>query len=268
LTQFTNEGLNVGNSFDNTSINNYAELGSITDRVKDTRPFNLEFDSGDVCFGINFLQCLPAGVLNDSLGDLTGLKSGSPHIACEDIEVCCGWYQYNLSNSACALYRRATILVVIQILQKTVTANTPLLNALQQVQQFIEGRYGYYKMSRHKKSNTVQLWLSNLPSVEDKNLPYIGPSLTFNSGFANLVLDGVYKSKCGYGGRRYTGSLVTKQRQIIFIDEDTNPSVAETFQNTLSFAPESGTPPVPNPIHYSLTKRHFGTLSVNVVIPE
>jgi hypothetical protein len=234
-------------------------------------------------FFIKFLSALPAHALS-GLGQSSIVHptpSSPPVIACGDIEVCCGWYSYTLANQACVLWKKATLLALIHAIKNLNKTDESMINdpqseelilAFSSLQPFIEANLGWYKMTRHVKSNTIQLWLSSLPAVEDQNL--INTQLiSFNSGYANLVLDGVYKKCKSIGGRRYTGALNGSQLTLFKpIDSGKIPAYPEStdFPFPLETKIENGNsfPVSQKTLLASQTSRTFGTLSLNVVIPS
>jgi len=261
ITNFSNDAIGITDS---------VTLGPVSkDKV------NIAFENGNQCFSIQFLPNLPAGALSGLGQSSITTPSSPPTVACGDIEVCCGWYQYTLANAACVLWRKATMLALIAAVQnlggqeQDVTGSdaqsNALIDAFTTLQPFIEGNLGWYKLTRHTKSQTVQLWLSSLPSVEPPSTGNVN-LISFTSGYANLVLDGVYKQCKGssVGGRRYTGALNGSQLSIFEPNKDGSTPQYPVY--TDFNIPTDGAPD--RTLLVSQTSRTFGTLSINVVIPS
>ena len=258
MTNFANDAFGLANDTATT--------------VQGGKAVNIGHDNGNVCFAINFLDKLPAGALPGQSSLTIAPPSSAPTLACGEIEVCCGWYQYTVANNACELFRKASLLVLIEAIENLggVSPQDPsvkaLVDAFSGFRTFIDSNLGYYKLSRHVKSQTAQIWLSNLPSVAPPSLDNVH-LINFTSGYANLVLDGVYKQCKGRGGRRYTGALNGSQLDIFNAAVSPNASEAVPIYPEFTSYPVLS-PPGSNSLFQATNSRSFGTISINVVFPR
>jgi len=241
--------------------------------------WNIGLENGEVCFGIQFLESLD----NINIGGsalIQGLgipnASSAPRRACGDIEVCSGWYQYNVSGSATALLAKAKALAIIdavRILNNGTTTNTQHDLALKAVQSLYENNIGWYKASAFKGSQSLQIWFSHLPVVQNTQQELLDlvdgnvKLFDYNSGFANLVLDGHYKACKGYGGRRYSGALNSSQLNLLSSNGLDDQFIDPVFPDTGNIEPATSPTLFPQTV-YARTQRYYGTLSVNVVMPS
>jgi hypothetical protein len=233
--------------------------------------------TGDVCFGIEFKDCLPLGTLKDvHTKEFITVKSGGVSLGCGEIEYCSGFYKYTTANDTLVQYNRQrnssfakTIISVIKEVAKApllIEAEKDALNnaadGLDSYASLISKGYGIYHFSRRHDSYTAQLWLSNIPDTDNGCLS--GVNLFKNTtAVANLVLDGVYGGKCNkskYGSRRYTGSIIgdTIINQLIFQGDkdDTKNALGLVNGSTIN-----GQTTVRN-------KKSFGTISLNISVPQ
>lgn len=280
LTEYANFALDFAppNNLPGNVITTDITAPGATVKNKATNNWNIGLENGEVCFGIEFLENLDTINIGAGVGSTaftTGLgipnASSAPRTACGDIEVCSGWYQYNVSGSASALLAKAKTLAIIDavaILNGEVTSTTTDL-ALQVVQSLYENNIGWYKASYFKGSQSLQIWFSHLPVVQNTQqqlLDLIDGNVKlfdYNSGFANLVLDGHYKACKGYGGRRYSGALNSSQLNLLAAKKDNADPV---FPDIGTLTPGDDLL-FPKTI-YARTQRYYGTLSINVVIPS
>jgi hypothetical protein len=254
---------------------------TVSERISDT--LSLASASGEVCFGIEFKDCLPMGLLRDiQTDDFISVKSGGISLGCGEIEYCSGFYKYTLANDTFVQYNRqsnaskgAALIAVLDQLE-TLDGLTPdqkqnlstTKKAVSIYSGFISKGYGIYHFSRRHDSYTAQLWLSNIPDSDNGCLSQI--NLFKNStAVANLVLDGVYGGKCNkgnYGSRRYTGSIIG--------DTIVNATAKSTVGGgALSLPPFSNSE---NPRSfgngfangYVQNKKSFGTISLNISVPQ
>jgi hypothetical protein len=256
---------------------------TVSERISDT--LSLASASGEVCFGIEFKDCLPMGLLRDiQTDDFISVKSGGISLGCGEIEYCSGFYKYTLANDTFVQFNRqrnSSYAKVIALLLRTAAEESAVLaivgasdnllsaaKALEAYASFVSKGYGIYHFSRRHDSYTAQLWLSNIPDSDNGCLSQI--NLFKNStAVANLVLDGVYGGKCNkgnYGSRRYTGSIIG--------DTIVNATAKSTVGGgALSLPPFSNSE---NPRSfgngfangYVQNKKSFGTISLNISVPQ
>jgi hypothetical protein len=262
-------GVTTGNDFPNTGVAVVAQDA-----------LSLAKTSGNVCFGIEFKDCLPVGILRDvHTDDFISVKSGGVSLGCGEIEYCSGFYKYTLANDTFVQYNRqsnaskgAALIAVLDQLE-TLDGLTPdqkqnlstTKKAVSIYSGFISKGYGIYHFSRRHDSYTAQLWLSNIPDSDNGCLNKI--NLFKNStAVANLVLDGVYGGKCNkgkYGSTRYTGSIIGDT-----VVNEMYSSIPTAFYKDDLETPVRAPGKARQGYVSSQTKKSFGTISLNISVPQ